>query len=37
MTELVSDSSKPWSLIEIQNILVDNVSELFWAHVNQDH
>ena len=33
MVELVSDSSKQWSLIKIQNILV----ELFWAHVNQDH
>ena len=33
MVELVSDSSKQWSLIKIQNIWV----ELFWAHVNQDH
>ena len=33
MVELVSDSSKQWSLNKIQNIRV----ELFWAHVNQDH
>ena len=33
MVELLSDSSKQWSLIKIQNIWV----ELFWAHVNQDH
>ena len=33
MVELVSDSSKQWSLIKIQNIWV----ELLWAHVNQDH
>ena len=33
MVELVSDSSKQWSLNKIQNIWV----ELFWAHVNQDH
>ena len=33
MVELVSDSSKQWSLIKMQNIWV----ELFWAHVNQDH
>ena len=33
MVELVSDSSKQWSLIKMQNIWF----ELFWAHVNQDH
>ena len=33
MVELVSDSSKQWSLIKIQTIWV----ELFWAHINQDH
>ena len=33
MVELVSDSTKQWSLIKIQNIWV----ELLRAHVNQDH
>ena len=31
--ELVSDSSKQWSLIKIQNLWV----KLFRAHVNQHH
>ena len=33
MAQLVSDSSKQWSLAKIQNLWV----KLFWTHVNQDH